>query len=533
MPTFDLPNAPDVELSRSPAAARVGHLAAASGLLLGHFEHRAHLPAPDDWVPADRPDLLGTPTWQGGRLVEHKYAHFRYDNPVGSFHPGHRAKWTAHELCHALAGFAWRPGASPLFHHCAARLAEVVPVALYYFFDEAFLRRCPAHAGGGPLFGAFCPACERAAADGPREADPEAERWFDAGLAYVRAEIDAVARTRATGRPVAHRHATLNLASDATAYVAAHRARLESPTQARFVERFLGPGQAAFDDLDALVAHVEALAAHLCGRGRGAPLVGGRDLFVAADVGWRLMQVAAECEGEVAHALDDLAERLAAAPGEATLAAVIDAYTDLHAEWVLPEPVELFAVGYDLPGGYGRLVEQVAEGLTEVLPGAVKALGDAFDVLVDRFVDAEPPTRGPVARRFADFLAAEAPGAAADLARYEAAVAHTAPPDAALDAFAGHPGADARLRRADGLEVLALGWSMEGPDALTPRPHHRAVRRTSGGDVVVAEISDAAAAALARLDAEGPLLPEALGLAPAELEALIAGGLVGPAAWPA
>lgn len=532
MPTFDLPNAPAVELDRSPAARRVGHLAAASGLLLSHFEHRAHLPPPDAWVPSDRPDLLGTPTWQGGRLVEHKYAHFRYDNPVGSFHPGHRAKWTAHELCHALAGFAWRPGASPLFHHCAARLAEVVPVALYYFFDEAFLRRCPAHAGGGPLFGAFCPACEDAAARGARATDAEAERWHDAGLAYVRAEIDAVARTRAAGRPVAHRHATLDLSSDATAYVAAHRARLESPTQARYVERFLGPAQAAFDDLDALIAHVEALALALCGRGEGTPLTGGRALFVAADVGWRLMQVAAECEGEVADALDALAERLADDPRDATVAAVIDGYVALHADWVLPEPIDLFAVGYDLPGGYGRLVEQVAEGLAEVVPGAVQALGDDFDALVDRFVDVEPPTRGPVARRFAAFLAAEAPGPAADLARYEAAVAHTAPPDGALDAFAGSPGRDGRLRRAEGLEVLALGWSMEGPDALSARPHHRAVRRASGGDVVVAELGGAAAAALERLRVEGPLTAAELALDAAELEALLAGGLIGPASWP-
>ena len=156
-PRFGVDGAPDHELSRSPAAARVGRLAAASGLALNHFEHRVHLPVPDHWLPDDRADLGGT----GGHLVEHKYAHHRNDDLLGSFNPGHRAKWTAHELCHGLAGFAWRPGATPLFHALSARLSEVVPVALWYFFDEAGLRRCPDH--DGPLFGLYCPACEAAA----------------------------------------------------------------------------------------------------------------------------------------------------------------------------------------------------------------------------------------------------------------------------------------------------------------------------------------------------------------------------------
>ncbi|MCA9546622.1 MAG: hypothetical protein KC613_19590, partial [Myxococcales bacterium] len=133
MTPFAIPQAPDAELHRSPAAALVGRLAAASSLRLSHFEHRLHLPTPFAWADPDRPDLAGVPTWQGGRLQEHKFQHFRGDNPVGSFHPGHRAKWTAHELCHGVVGFAWAPTATPLFHTLAARLNEVVPVALYYF----------------------------------------------------------------------------------------------------------------------------------------------------------------------------------------------------------------------------------------------------------------------------------------------------------------------------------------------------------------------------------------------------------------
>ena len=190
-PRFGVDGAPDHELSRSPAAARVGRLAAASGLALNHFEHRVHLPVPDHWLPDDRADLGGT----GGHLVEHKYAHHRNDDLLGSFNPGHRAKWTAHELCHGLAGFAWRPGATPLFHALSARLSEVVPVALWYFFDEAGLRRCPDH--DGPLFGLYCPACEAAATQGPRPLTARDEAALADGLAFVDREL-ASAGTRLT-----------------------------------------------------------------------------------------------------------------------------------------------------------------------------------------------------------------------------------------------------------------------------------------------------------------------------------------------
>ncbi|MCA9539361.1 MAG: hypothetical protein KC620_10770, partial [Myxococcales bacterium] len=116
-------NVPAAELRRSPAAAVIGRLAAESGLLLAHFEYRHHLPLPDAWGAADRPDLGGEPHWSAGRLVEPKYGVFRHDEPVGGFHPGHRAKWTTHELCHALVGFAWHPEATPFFLTLAARLA--------------------------------------------------------------------------------------------------------------------------------------------------------------------------------------------------------------------------------------------------------------------------------------------------------------------------------------------------------------------------------------------------------------------------
>ena len=139
----DVPGAPLEELERSTAARRVAELAAHSQLLMSHYEYRVALPVPDAWRPEGRPDLGEPQGWVAGVLPESKYQGFRHDRLIGSLHPGHRAKWTTHELLHGLVGFAWRPGASTLFHALAARMAEVLPVALWYFFDEAHLKRCP------------------------------------------------------------------------------------------------------------------------------------------------------------------------------------------------------------------------------------------------------------------------------------------------------------------------------------------------------------------------------------------------------
>ncbi len=479
MRSFEIPNAPDSELWRSPAAALVGRLAARSGLLLSHFEHRHHQPHPDAWLPAERPDLAGSPEWHGGLLVEHKYAHFRYDHPIGSFHPGHRAKWTAHELCHALVGFAWRPDAAPLFHALAARLSEVLPVALWYFFDEAGLRRCPRHRG--PLFDLHCQACEAAAGGlGPVEMNP---RWYERGRRFLERELACVARSRRAGRVVGDRFATIDLASDSLAYVAAHGARLASPEMERYVGQFHDAGTGLCDHLDDLEGRVLTFAAALTEEGEAEPLQGSHERWAALDVGWRLLCVVAECEGEVQDELSRLVDRLADDAG--SLPEVIAGYEALFDDWVLPEPDELFGVGYPLPAGYGRTFGQIAEGLASTLPQTVAWLGDDFEELATEFLEADPIERTPLARRFARWLRDNGPGAAADLAAYEAAATHAAPPDAEADAL-GEAGEG--LRVADGVEVLSLAHDVTDEE-VPKRPTYLAVRRTSGGDTVVAELS--------------------------------------------
>ena len=539
-----LVNCPPAELSRSPAAARVARLAAESGLGLTHFEYRRHLRLPDHWAPDDRPDLFGEAAWQRGRLIEPKYGPFRHDGVLGSFHPGHRAKWTAHELCHALVGHAWRPDASPLFLALGCRMAELLPVTLYYFLDEAGLRRCPDHAGGGPLYGTFCPACEAAALDGPTEVDP---RWFAEGRAFVEAELAAVARSRRLGRPVSRRWTTIDLQSDALAYVGAHRRRLMSPEYRRFAELFPAPGR-DHATLDALEARVLALLDDLCGGEPAEPLRGDHWQWVAHDIGWRLLQVSTECEPELGDALVELTEALSDDPTAAGIVAAVDGYRALYADWIMPEPDHVFALGSALPAGTGLGLDvgQAAQGIAQTLPGTVELLGEALIPVVDAFAHGERPTRGAIARRFARFLAAEAPGPVADLALYEAAVAHPASPDPAAVAFGSlAPGVDDRIRRAPGIELLQPGVDVrrlsarlkddpdavpEDLDALPARPHRLAVRRTAGGDVIVAELSPSAAAALEALES-GPRPAADLELDADERLSLQSLGFTLPAGW--
>ena len=542
LPTFNVPGAPDLELSRSRAATRVGQMAAASGLRLSHFEYRHHLPLPEDWIPHDRPDLAGDPTWQGGRLIEHKYQHFRYENPVGSFHPGHRAKWTAHELCHGLVGFAWWPGASPLVNALAARLAEVLPVALWYFFDEAGLRRCAKHAGGGPLYGTWCADCDRAAELGPIE-DAQAERWHREGRAFVDRELAAIAHSRRTGRSISHQFTTLNLASDALAYTAANRLRMASPEFARYIELFHGPELGCYSDLDALEARVLEVQAAICGDGPLAPLSAGADRVVAQDLGWRLLQISADCEGEIVDALDGLATRLAEKPE--AIAPIITDYQSLTEDWFLPPAAEVFAVGYSLVhllvsdgalDDYGLITAPAMVGIESLCPDTVLLLGDDFPELATRFVQTETPTRGVIARRFATFLAAER-ALVGDVARYEVAIADPGPPDAEVEAFGTDLRPTEHVRVAEGVELLKLSVDARGicaalitdsPIEIEAQQTWLAVRR-SVSEVVIAELSADAAAYVLDLQTDGPQARDKMALTLREFENLwLLGILTGP-----
>ena len=547
---------PARELARSTAAERVGSLALASGLFQFHFEHRVQLDLPEWWVPEHAPELAEPLPFVDGRLAERKYQSFRHDLPVGSFHPGQRGKWSAHELCHGLVGFAWRSGASPLFHATAGRLAELLPVALWYWFDEADRRRCPVHDGGGALFRAYCRECDLT--DGRHEVN---EDLVDAGQAYVRAELDAIERTIQTGVVHPHRYATLDLASDGVAYAAAHGERLASPGFHAWIERFAVRGGGWSDSLEALHERVLGVTEGVVKGAEVSPLAPtpahGRWRWVVQDLAWRIEVVRTQCEGDAERGLGQVLDRLgeaipsttdgardAEAECRSALADAVSAYVELDDAFELLPPPELCAVGYatgveplDALGLEGTRL-QLVDGLRTCTAGSLamakETLGPRVDALVE--ADREAPARDALADRWAASLAAElgAEDVICQVARYEAAV--NVVPTRVSPTLGGTP-RDGHWRLVAGVRVEA--FTVDAPalaDAARSglvldlgRPAPTALRllvgRTPAGRALVAGIEPSVADALNALG-DGGALP--LGAdAVAELQEL---GVVEPAA---
>jgi hypothetical protein len=431
------------ETTRSPAAAVVADAASTAGLFLFHFEHRAPQDLPDEWVLEGQEAAAQPPDWVSGIRPERKYQSFRHDQGIGSFHPHHRAKWSTHELLHGLVGCAWTPDASPFFHATAGRLAELLPVALWYFFDEAFLGRCSAHAGDGALFRTTCDRCEAGASvDLTAGGD-----WVREGLRFVDRELAAVAQSRRVGDVIPHRWATINLASDGVAYARAHGVRLRSPEMHTYA-RMLPEGYRA-DSLDALEGRVVEVLQGLLGDGIAASTRASAE-WARDDLAWRLLMVRAQTDGEARDMLDAIVDSVEAG---APFGEVAGAYRTLHSEWELPAPDEVFAVGYPLKG-VPSTSQAFVDGLRTGLPKIDWVVGEELDGLADGFAaaDLEAPDRRALALRFADHLAKVRPELA-DAARFEGSVSSLP-----MGATAALPqsSADGRVRAAPGVRVLSF-----------------------------------------------------------------------------
>ncbi len=542
---------PAAELERSAAGRRVGELAARDGLFQFHFEHRVHLGWPEDWVPAHQPEHADPPEWSEGQLPERKYASFRHDLAIGSFHPSHRGKWSVHELCHGLVGFAWHPAATPFFHAAAGRLAELLPVALWYWLDEADRRRCPLHDGGGALFRAYCRECD--GVQGRGQLDPAV---VDEGRAFLEAELVALARTVSSGAVVPHRFATLDLSSDGLAYAAAHGARLASPGFARWIERFAVRGGGWSDSLPQLEERVRSVAGALLGGSEPEPLAPspahGRWRWILQDVAWRIEVVRSQCSDDVAAELDAVLDALAEATpatvdpardperevGEA-LDRAAEEYAALDARVELLPPSELWALGYGWRGDRAGLAgtrSQLADGVRSACPASFALVGVRGGELIDELVarDRAAPRRELLPDRWAQTLEASLGPAdpRAQVARYEAAI--LVGPLRTQAPLAG-PARDGLYRLAPGARVEEFSVRVAAISAAVAAgrmpPQEGTfvtvvVTRTPSGEPVVAEI-EASVAAMLRALGEGGELP----LTPAMIAELQSLGAIVPARY--
>jgi hypothetical protein len=531
--------APARDYLRSPAAARVGRFAHNEALFCFHFERRAPLELPDAWMAPGCEADAEVPGWHDGKLAERKHQSFRHDLIIGSFHPGHRGKWTTHELCHALIGYAWRPDASALFHACAARLAELLPVLLYYFFDEVRLTRCADHAGGGALYRQYCPACEDVARFRP--IDPVFDRAkLEDGLRYLDRELAALVRTRRAGRPIAHRHGSLDLCSDGLRYARAHRRRLDSRSFAIWAELFDGPCSGRVPSLDALEDRVVRLTAALLGQGDWpARPVESPTTWARQDVAMRLLQVHSETDGDAATALLALAQALA---DDVPLGEVYARYASLAEDYVLPPSDVVWALGYSLEGVGGTHLPQIDAGLRSAAPLTMKLLAHVGVQPTPSFMAADPQVRSTIGARFARWLETSWPGPAAELARFEAAISSARADDTAAALATDTPNSDA-LSQARGFVVLTAS---RDPIALAEAVEQGAfdasvvdgqivmggdasacgliVGRGAQGDLLLVGIDEATALALQQDDIAA--LPDS------ERSGLVQLGVLVPKRWP-
>mgnify|MGYP001311127820 CR=1 FL=1 len=542
--------APAAEYMRSPAAYRVAKAAQDSGLFLFHYETRQHLELPEHWVPEHQPELADPPQWVDGVLPERKYQSFRHDQLIGGFHPGHRAKWSTHELCHGLVGFAWTPDATPFFLATAGRLSELLPVVLYYFLDECFLHRCEIHQYGGALFRSHCPACEAVAT--VDVTDPNVRMRLQDAARYLDQELAAIARSRRLGIPVPHIWGSLDLCSDGLAYARAHGPRLQSDAFRWYMELFNTPSEGWFTELGALEARVADVARHLT---VGAPLPawGGdalrcREQWMRQDIGWRLCTVWEQCDEESGRELMDALVPFAdrSAPLDASLARLESAYAALTDAFVLPSWDEVVAVGYELPNGQGVSAEQVLEGVRSAIPVTSTALGTQLPVLVTRFAKEVAPKRQRLATRFHQWLSPQCSGPVRALLAYEAMLVSTGPRDGIADILNGEEVApNDGLCLAEGvvvqefdvqpaalLEDVSFGDRTYADGALTdvdgaPVPHYPCgiiCFRTREGQVETVEVEPHVAAQL-RAGADVSQLDDNL------VAALISLGILVPSRW--
>lgn len=522
---------PTRDLWRSPVAATIAALSAQSGLFAFHYEDRAHLDLPLDWVKGADPTLAEAPTWQRGVLPEGKYQSFRHDLMVASFHPGHRSKWTTHELCHLLVGYAWTPTATPWFHATAGRLAELLPVAVWYMFDEVFAVRCPDHAGQGRLGRVACDACEGVAATDPSAALPR--EGIAEGLAFVDRELAAIARSRRLGRPVSSDHGGIDLCGDGVDYARAHGPRLDHPGFRAAAERLLLTVPGASPSLDALEARVIDVCHALL---LGTPLTPwaptralGEARWALQDLGMRIAQIQADTDGELVEVLDACIDRLAQAVLETgrpdadpnvPARALVDAretWASLSEEWDLPSADGVFGLGYDMPGATTPGTTLGAADL-DALPLTRLVLGEQATAQFAAAHRSRPWRREPAPARLAAGLSSELPESVRALAVWEAALA--ALPETAPDFLdaRGQPGPyvcrpgvlciDAPcdvLRLAERVEAGALDgtwahgafdWVAHDGASLDEAPQSLLLARDRAGDVLLLDVDAATTAAM-------------------------------------
>lgn len=419
--------APKEDFYRSEAAYRVYELAKQNDLFLYQYEYRKTFPLAEKWhckAYSEEQDIV---EWRNARLIESKYSSFKNDLMIGSFNPVHRGKWSSHEICHNLVGFAWNKDKDLLWHALAARISESLPVALWYFYDEATLTRCKFHQDGMALFQDYCHDCESIefhkkmwSKQGERK-----EKFVQLGNDFLREELNSIKKSILHKTPFSHQFAGLDLMTDALQYARNQLLRLQSTEYQKYIEAFFPKSSGRSKSLEELMDRVEAVQHAILFEDKLEKWHHTKLHRICQDLAWRMIELKVQCESEeIQKELDSIVYEKLVHADWANIKSAIAQYTELDNEWELIEPEDMFAVGYDLGDGYGYAYYQIQEGIAQSCPNTWNLLLEGGEEkclsIVEHFVNKDQEQRKAIGLRFAEFLSEYFPGRTSELANIEA-----------------------------------------------------------------------------------------------------------------
>ncbi|AKF11691.1 hypothetical protein [Sandaracinus amylolyticus] len=418
---------PVAEVAASPFATRMVALGAMRGASTVHGDLRRVMTWPRALAGEEgtRDPVHGQ--WDRGVLRLGKYQQFLQDEPFATFHPDHVGKWGPHELMHRAVGFFFRPGCSRWELYLGARLNELLPVVTWYGPEQAM--RLDEGAFDRELAGRD-PAARLADARWIEEDEASlrvrasrSATLIKEGITHFERELAAIDEEIATGRRVRAPHPFLDASSDALAYVAGHRARLDKtgdvlaqlvpvgPDRYEDVRAYRTGVEEAFDALlfatlsfDPKKAAIQRSGRALWDRVQRAAHAGGSAAKWAESI-------ATDAGTEVARALDG------------TKAVDVAAWDRRIAKALRGAAPTVVETG-DLERG-ALCVDQLADGVASCAPRTLALLGRRAGSTLTALATSDALlARAPLADRLATFLATSGGDPKiAELARFEAAIA--------------------------------------------------------------------------------------------------------------
>jgi hypothetical protein len=358
-------NLPEKDKSRSSRAKAVVDFAQRKDLGVFHFEMRNQLEEPEAWDTGLADDYR----WNKGYLHEGKYSAFKTDCLLASFQPGHRSQWSSHELLHNIVGFSWAENASLFYHALSSRLSELLPVALFYFFDEIDSKKCERHRFSSALFGEFCKDCEsvKAISDKPNPF------FLEQAKIFVENEIAAVKKSIHTGMMYENVFCGLNLTSDAMQFARMQYPRLSDPIcKALYLDYYKGQSL-VHSDLESLFHRLELVFEALLENDFSNlenEVMPSKEKAIALDIVSRLflMKKHVEEDRELIKKIDSLIESEFASLLETNYESCIQKYGELCDEYQLIPTEDMFAVGIALNNTMGLCFSQIEDGLSSSVP---------------------------------------------------------------------------------------------------------------------------------------------------------------------